>query len=69
MEVRLTRNYNCAPLGYITEKHKAGDILRGRAAELALADGAGVEAGQELELETKVVEPEETKRRSRRRAK
>lgn len=40
MEVVLTRDYKCAPEGHTTIKFKEGETLTGRAAEMAVADGA-----------------------------
>lgn len=61
MKVVLTRAYSCAPEGHTTVKFEKGDTLEGRAAELALADGAAIEAPQIEPLETKIDPPSETK--------
>lgn len=65
MRVILSRAYACAPEGHTVLKFKAGTVLEGRAAELALSDGAAVEAGAMPDLETKIEQPAETKRRGR----
>lgn len=48
MKVKLNRNYKCAPQGHTTLQFNEGDTLEGRAAELALQDGAAyiVDSGQ-----------------------
>lgn len=45
MRVKLTRDYSCAPEGHTVMRFKAGDVLTGVAAELALADKAGTYEG------------------------
>lgn len=40
MEVTLKRDYKCAPEGNRTLEFKAGDVLTGKAAEMAINDGA-----------------------------
>jgi len=54
MQIILFRDYACAPDGHTTIRYKAGDVVTGKAAELALADGAAFEAGEPPKLETKV---------------
>ncbi len=65
MKAILTRSYACAPEGHTVLKFEAGSVLEGRAAELALADGAAVEANAMPVLETKIEPPTETKKRGR----
>lgn len=40
ISVTLERDYRCAPEGHTVESYKAGDVVTGRVAELALQDGA-----------------------------
>ena len=40
MQVTLLRDYRCAPEGHTVESYKAGDVVTGRVAELAIQDGA-----------------------------
>ena len=56
--VVLHRDFSCAPEGHTVFRFRAGDILTGREAELALADDAGHEPKS---LEVKVVADVETK--------
>ena len=58
MEIILHQDYACAPDGHSVERFKAGDTLTGRAAEMALADGAGFEPVKERKVQRKL----ETKR-------
>ena len=58
MEVVLHQDWSAAPDGHTTFHYKAGDVLRGKAAELALADGVGFNPA----TETKPAAPVETKR-------
>lgn len=44
MQVTLTRDYSCAPEGHTIVQYKAGDVLEGRAAILAISDGAAKQA-------------------------
>lgn len=57
MKVILLRDYRCAPSGAVVESFKAGQEVSGKVAEWALADGAA--------REVKIVEPQETKRKSK----
>lgn len=54
MRVVLTRPYACAPDGHTVIRFDAGEVLVGRAAEMAIADNAAIET-QEMAaaLETK----------------
>ena len=52
MQAKLIHDYRCAPTGAITETFRAGDIVSGKVAELALADGAAIEH-REVVLEHK----------------
>jgi hypothetical protein len=52
--------YHCAPDGHTTFSFKEGEIVSGRAAEMALADHAGEAIGLP-DLETKIEPPSETK--------
>lgn len=61
MKIKLIRAYSCAPEGHSVIRFEAGAIITGRAAEMALADGAGLEAGIPEPLETKITPPDETK--------
>lgn len=54
MQVVLFRDYSCAPEGHTVRQFKAGDTLTGRAAQLALEDGAAFEHENAPLLETKV---------------
>lgn len=67
MKIVLAMDYACAPEGHTVVKFKAGDEVTGKAAELALADGAAFEAPGMGDLETKVEEPDETKDAPRKR--
>lgn len=60
MQVRLTREYRCAPEGHTVQAFPAGLIVSGQVAEWALADGAGERADGPV-AETKVVHPPEVK--------
>jgi hypothetical protein len=56
----LIRDYACAPEGHTTLQFRMGDVISGRAAELALMDGAGfapneIEAPVPQELETQTI--------------
>lgn len=55
--VVLLRDYRCAPSGAVVESFPAGQEVSGKVADWALADGAA--------REVKVVEPQETKRKSK----
>jgi hypothetical protein len=58
--VVLHKDFACAPDGHTVFRFRAGDILTGNAAELALADDAGHEPQS---LEVKVIVTPETKGR------
>lgn len=62
MKAILTRAYSCAPEGHTVLKFETGVILHGRAAEMALADGAAIEIQaieqSDLEKNDEVYEPE-----------
>lgn len=56
MSVVLIRDYACAPEGHTVQRFRMGDVLTGRAAEMALADDAAFEAQDgtpELEVKAK----------------
>lgn len=67
MEVKITKEggYLCAPSGHTVMHFLQGQIVSGRVAELALADGAGepISTAKAVELEYKIEEPQELKRR------
>ena len=46
MQVKLTRDYSCAPEGHTIVRYSEGDVLEGRAAEMALSDKAGKKLGK-----------------------
>ncbi len=58
MKARIIRHYACAPEGFTVLTFAPNDLVEGRAAEMALADGAAVEARSAPDLETKVLAPE-----------
>ena len=58
MTVILFKDYSCAPDGHTVMRFKAGDVIEGKAADMALADGAGFTPVEE----TKVEPPLEKKR-------
>jgi hypothetical protein len=58
MKAVLHQDWSCATEGHTTIHHKAGDVLEGKAAAMALADGVGFNPVEE----TKVLPPMETKR-------
>lgn len=68
MRALLTRSYACAPEGHTVLRWPAGTMLEGRAAELALSDGAAIEASEAPDLETKIETPDETKAAPKKRA-
>lgn len=54
MQIILHQDYACAPDGHTTLRFVAGDVLTGRAAELALTDGAGFDPALENKIEPKL---------------
>ena len=58
MKAVLHQDWSCAPQGHTTHHFKAGDVLEGKAAELAIADGVGFNPVEE----TKVLPQFETKK-------
>jgi len=58
MKAVLHQDWSCAPQGHTTHHFKAGDVLEGKAAAMALADGVGFNPVDE----TKVLPAMETKR-------
>lgn len=58
MEVVLHQDWSVAPDGHTTLRYKAGDVLTGKAAEMALHDGVGFNPVAETKIEPKL----ETKR-------
>lgn len=69
MKVILTRAYACAPEGHTVHKFEQGAMVEGRVAELAIADGAGVEVSAMAPLEIKISPPPEAKAPAKKRAK
>lgn len=61
MKATLLRAYACAPEGHTVIKFMAGETVEGIVAQMALSDGAAVEAQALPVLETKIETPEETK--------
>lgn len=57
MEAVLFQDWSVAPEGHTTTHYKAGDVLAGKAAQLALDAGVAFDPREE----TKVVAPPETK--------
>jgi hypothetical protein len=55
----LHQDWSCATEGHTTIHHKAGEVLEGKAAIMALADGVGFNPVEE----TKVLPAMETKRK------
>lgn len=59
--------FTCAPDGHTVVTFECGDVVTGKVAKWAVDAGAadrdGIEAGKATQLETKVVAPQETKRR------
>ena len=58
MKTVLHQDWSCAPDGHTTYHLKAGDVLEGKAAAMALADGVGFNPVEE----TKVLPVMETKK-------
>lgn len=58
MKAVLHSDYTCAPDGHTTIRYKAGDVLEGNAACMALEDDAGFDPVEERKIEA----PLETKR-------
>ena len=58
MKTVLHQNWSCAPDGHTTLHFKAGDVIEGKAAAMALADGVGFNPVEE----TKILPVMETKR-------
>ena len=58
MKTVLHQDWSCAPDGHTTYHFKAGDVLEGKAAAMALADGVGFNPVEE----TKVLPVMETKK-------
>ena len=63
MKVRLTRDYE-APPEWGQHPYRAGLVVTGDLAVMALNDGAGIRV--DLELETKIEAPPEAKRKPKR---
>jgi hypothetical protein len=61
MQAILFKDYSCAPEGHTTMHFKSGDVLTGRAADMAIADGAAFTPVEE----TKIEAPIERKKRVR----
>jgi hypothetical protein len=51
MKAVLHQDWSCAPQGHTTHHYKAGDVLEGKAAELAIADGVGFNPVEETKVE------------------
>jgi len=66
MEAKITKEggYLCAPAGHTVMHFLLGQIVNGRVAELALADGAAVPIStvKAVDLERKITVPPEAKR-------
>lgn len=62
MQAVLHQDWSCAPEGHTTHHYKAGEVLQGKAAQMALAAGVGFTPV----VETKPAAPVETKARGRR---
>lgn len=60
MDATLTRDYKCAPEGHTTLSYKAGSVVSGRVAEMAIRDGAAV-VNQPRPKVTKPKAPKEVK--------
>jgi len=58
MKAVLHQDWACAPEGHTTRRYIAGDVLEGKAAAMALADGVGFNPVEE----TKVLPVLESKR-------
>ena len=58
MKAVLYQDWSCAPEGHTTHHFRAGDVLEGKAAAMALADGVGFNPVEETKIEPKL----ETKR-------
>ena len=68
MKAKITKvdGYKAAPMGYVTEVYPCGDIVEGKVADWAVADGAAEEIKPPRKSpETKVVKAPETKRKAR----
>jgi len=61
MQIVLHQDWSCAPEGHTTRRYSAGDVLEGKAAILALADGVGFNPVEK----TKILPAMETKRGKR----
>lgn len=59
MKAVLHQDWACAPEGHTTRRYIAGEVLEGKAAAMALADGVGFNPVEE----TKVLPVMETKRK------
>ena len=51
MQVVLHQDWACAPEGHTTIRYKAGDVLQGKAAQLALDAGVGFTPVEENKIE------------------
>ena len=62
MKAKITNpnGYKCAPEGHTIMHFDAGSIVEGVVAEMAILDGHAM-AFQDVEIETKVVAPDEIK--------
>jgi len=58
MTVVLHQDWACAPDGHTTHHFKAGDVLEGKVADMALSDGVGFTPVSEVKIDP----PLETKR-------
>jgi hypothetical protein len=51
MKTVLHQNWSCAPEGHTTLHFKAGDVIDGKAAAMALADGVGFNPVEETKVD------------------
>lgn len=69
MQAKITKRYAIAPEGHTTVWYNPGDVVSGRVAVQAVADGhavqmgAGIERAEPAPLENKIEPPVETKPR------
>ena len=54
MQVVLHQDWQAAPEGHTTYRYKAGDVLEGKAAQMALDAGVGFNPVEERKVEPKL---------------